>query len=83
MIKEKNYINILSWMVLDLGLKGNELIVYAIIFGFSQDGDSWYKGGLNYICEWLGCSKPTAISLLKKLLDCGFYHAIRVSSVFG
>lgn len=69
MIKKENYINIQSWMLLDLNLSGNDLIVYAIIFGFSQDGQSLYKGGINYIQEWLGCSKPTVISILKRLID--------------
>ena len=31
-----NYINIQGWMRTDLDLKGNELLVYAIIYGFSQ-----------------------------------------------
>lgn len=75
-IKKENYVNIPSWMILDLGLKGNDLLVYAIIFGFSQDGQSLYKGGLGYIQEWIGCSKPTAISILKRLVNSGFVEKI-------
>ena len=32
----KNYLNIQGWMVQDLELKGNELLAYALIFGFCQ-----------------------------------------------
>ena len=34
----ENYILITGWMVNELKLKGSELFVYALIYGFSQDG---------------------------------------------
>ena len=48
-IKPNNFINIQGWMVTELGLKGNELIIYAIIAGFSQDGESNFHGSLSYL----------------------------------
>ena len=33
-IKDENFIMIQGWMVNMLNLKGNELLVYAIIYGF-------------------------------------------------
>ena len=72
MIKESNYINIQGWMKTQLGLSGNELLAFAIIFGFSQDCESEYSSGVNYLSDWLGCSYPTALSILKKLTDKGF-----------
>ena len=35
-----NYIVIQTFMIRELKLKGNELILYALIHGFSQDGTS-------------------------------------------
>jgi len=69
MIKPENFINIQGWMKTNLGLQGNELLVFAIIFGFCQDEESEFSGGVKYISEWIGCSYPTAISLLKKLCE--------------
>lgn len=71
MIKNENYITIQGWMKNILGLSGNKLIVFSIIFGFCQDKESEYKGGVKYISEWIGCSAPTTISILKKLCDSG------------
>lgn len=68
-MKNENYINIQGWMINKLKLKGNELLLYAIIYGFSQDGKNEYYGSLSYITKALGISKPTAISLIKKLIE--------------
>ena len=51
------YIVIQDWMISDLQLKGNELLTYALIYGFSQDGESEFKGSLKYISEFLGVKK--------------------------
>ncbi len=72
MNKSKNYINIQGWMISDLRLKGNELILYAIIFGFSQDGKSEFYGSLSYIQKMLNISKNTVIKSLKSLTQKGF-----------
>lgn len=69
MIKKENYINIQGWMRTELGLTGNSLLAFAIIFGFCQDEESEYSGGIKYIAEWLGCSYPTAVSAIKSLYD--------------
>lgn len=54
MVKPDNYILVYGWMVTELGLKGNELFLYAIIYGFSQDGETEFSGSLRYMQEWLG-----------------------------
>lgn len=65
--KKQSYITILDWMVEKYHLKGNELIAYALIYGFSQDGESEYKGSYGYLCKWLGVDRATAIRILKRL----------------
>jgi len=65
------YYTVQGWMVSELGLKGNALAVYAIIHGFSQDGQSEYAGSARYLCEWLGCSRSTVMEVLKKLVEQG------------
>jgi len=59
-------------MLSELGLKGNALTVYAIIYGFSQDGSSVYSGTASYLAEWLNCSKRTVLSVLAALTEQGY-----------
>ena len=69
MISRDNYINIQGWMVTDLGLKGNELLIYAIIYGFTQDGEHRFKGSLNYLASWTNSTKQGMIKAIKKLIE--------------
>ena len=71
-IKDTNYYQVSGWMLNRLQLKGTELQVFAIIHGFSQDGESTFNGSLNYLTDWLGTSKPTTIKALKGLVDKGY-----------
>lgn len=56
-------------MINELDLKPNELLVYALIHGFSQDGKSAFTGGIKYIMEWTKLTKQTCISILKTLRE--------------
>lgn len=56
-------------MVNDLQLKGNELIIFAIIYGFSQDSDSVFNGSLQYLASWTNSTKRGVIKNLKSLLE--------------
>lgn len=67
-VKDNNFIAIQGWMRNKLELKGYELIVYALIYGFSQDGSSSFSGTRRYIAEWCGCSMRTVDNTLASLL---------------
>lgn len=58
-----------GWMRSVLELKGNELLVFALIYGFSQDGDSCFYGRRSYLQKWLGVSLPTIDGAINNLLD--------------
>ena len=62
------FISIQSWMVKKLGLKSNELIIYALIHGFSQDGRSYFYGSIKYIMENTNLSKETVLTVLQSLV---------------
>ena len=67
----RNYIAIADWM-LDLNLNARELLTYALIYGFSQNGEGYYYGSLEYLSSWLGMSDRTnATRYLKPLVDRG------------
>ena len=70
-IKDDNFYTIKGWMLNRLKLKGAQLQIYSIIYGFSQDGESEFTGSLNYLKDWLGVSKPTVIKALQALEDAG------------
>lgn len=52
----KNFIVIADWM-LKLRLNARELLVYALIYGFSQNKESGFFGSLSYLSLWLGIEK--------------------------
>lgn len=69
-IKDENFYQVQGWMINRLKLKGVALSIYAIIYGFSQDGENEYTGSLQYLCEFCGgVSKPTVIKALKELVE--------------
>lgn len=65
------YIVILPWMREELDLKGNELLIYALIHGFSQEAQGCFFGSLNYICQACGCSRNTVQGILRSLQERG------------
>lgn len=71
MVSNNNYIMIQGFMVNELGLKGNELLAYALIYGFSQDGESWFTGSAKYIAEWLNIDRRNVLAVLQRLVEKG------------
>lgn len=64
------YITIQEWM-LELGIGGNDLLAYALVWGFCQDGKSCFRGSYDYLIQWLGCSRRTVFDVLARLEDRG------------
>lgn len=69
MIPKESYFCVQSWMVTELKLKGTELIIYAIIYGFSQDGKSYYSGSASYLAEFAGVTTRAVFNILGKLCE--------------
>ena len=66
---DNNYINIQGWMRSKLNLTDNKLIMFAIIYGFSQDGKSRCKASLTYFEDAIGKSRKTVIATRDKLIE--------------
>ena len=81
-MRDDNYIVIPGWAINRLGLKGNDLIIFSIIYGFSQDGESEFSGSIQYLCDCLNVTKPTIINSLKNLVSLG-YITKRVETING
>lgn len=71
-VKDDNFFLVSGWMLNRLDLKGAALQVFAIIYGFSQDGESYFTGSLQYLSDFTNASKPTIIKALKELVDRGY-----------
>lgn len=73
-IKPTNYVHIEGWMVTELELKSTALMVYAIIYGFSQgdNTDHCFKGSIDYLKEWTQSTRKTVERTLASLVDGGY-----------
>lgn len=71
-VNAEQYIVLQGWMISDLKLKGNELIVYACIYGFSQAENQVFSGGLQYLADWTNSTKQGVVKCLKSLVEKGF-----------
>lgn len=70
-VSNQNYLVIQGWMVNELNLKGNALIIYALIYGFSQSESQKYTGSLQYLADWTNSSKQGVMKSLKALIKQG------------
>ena len=69
-IKDENFYTVLGWMLNVLELKGNELIIFAIIYSFSQDGESEFTGSIKYLQDFANIkSHNTVLAALNTLVD--------------
>lgn len=74
-MEKTGYTLIQDWM-LDLPFSLVETAVYAMIYGFSQDGESTFKGSLSYVARKCKSSKDTARRALRKLEELGYIERI-------
>lgn len=66
---KRTYIVILDWM-LDLGLSASELLAYATIFGFSQDGETSFCGSRKYLARKMGAASTRTVDKALETLVC-------------
>lgn len=56
MLSENSYYTVRAWMVTVLGLQGDRLAVFAIIYTLSRKSSQWAyvtKGTLEMIADWI------------------------------
>ena len=97
-VKRENYITIQGFMLTDLNLKGNELIIYACIYGFSQAENHTFSGSLQYLADWTNSTKQGVVRNLKSLVEKGYiikedkvingvkfceYHTTKLNTVYN
>lgn len=70
-MRKDGYVVVQPWMIQDYGLKGNKLLIYALIWGFSQDEQSCFYGSTRYIMDYFTLSERAVVKLLDELVDEG------------
>ena len=75
-VKQENFIVVQGWMISELQLKGNELLVYAIIYGFSQAENQVFTGSLQYLADWTNSTKNGVVKCLKSLAVKGYIEKL-------
>jgi DNA-binding MarR family transcriptional regulator len=69
MVRDGSFYVVQSFMIKELSLKGNELVVYAIIYGFSQTDNQFFTGSLQYLADWTNSTKQGVLKNIKSLLE--------------
>lgn len=70
-MKDENYYTVHGWMINQLRLKGTEKDIYAIVYGFTQDGKTEFRGGLDYLQSCTGISESNIKTAINKLVKRG------------
>ena len=70
-VRSDNHVTIDGWMINELGLSGSELIIYALIWGFSQAENQWCTASQAYIAAWANITVRGAIKAINKLAEKG------------
>jgi hypothetical protein len=71
-VSPDSYIVVYGWMVQDLRLKGNELLIYAAIHSFSSGNLKAFTGSQSYLAELIGTSRQRVGEHLKSLISKGY-----------
>lgn len=70
-VRDDNFFVVQGWMINRLGLKGTELELYAIIYGFSQTDRQKFSGSLQYLSDWTNVAKRNVMARLQSLVEKG------------
>lgn len=69
-LEKDSFILIRPFMITELNLKGNSLLIYALIYGITVNKGMFY-GSIEYIQTWCNASNRNVIDCLKELTDRG------------
>lgn len=72
----KSFYVVQGWMIHELGLSGTELDVFALIHGFTQDGNTPYIASNTFLEKFLKKSRSTIIKSRDSLLKKGYIERV-------
>lgn len=68
-VNNNSYTTIHGWMTRELKLKGNELLIYSIIYSYCRDEQGVFYGSLQYLAEFTNSTKRNVINNLNSLIE--------------
>ena len=70
-LQDDNNVKLYGFMATKLSLKGNELLIYAVIYSFSQNDNNQgvFNASTAYLREWTNLGKKTVIECLNSLIE--------------
>ena len=71
-LSPSQYVLINGYMAASLGLKGNDLMIYAIIYGFSQIEGQYFTGSRQYLATWTNSTKQGVQKSLNRMVEYGY-----------
>jgi uncharacterized phage protein (TIGR02220 family) len=74
-MKDQGFINVQGWMINHTPFTGNDLLFYALVYGFSQDGRTKFKGGYSYIAKTLKITRRGAMKLCNRVVKTGYINS--------
>ena len=69
-MNDEKFIIIPEWMIQN-GLTGHRVLVFALIYGYSRDGN-WFQGSASYLCKRTGMCMRNMRYILQSLCKDGF-----------
>ena len=75
-MKKFDYIVIQAPMISDLGLKGNSLLLFALIHSYTRDQKHTFRASLKDMAEWFTTSENAINSTLKALVKSGYINKL-------
>lgn len=67
-MKKSYFFTVQDWMVQDLKLRGADLLVFAVIYGYTQGAQGIFNGTGHYIAYITGLSRPSVVRSLDMLV---------------
>ena len=80
MKKSDQYYITYKWMSEELGLKGDEIKVYAIIYGYQQKENKNFCGSAQYLADWILITLRGVQKIIKSLKEKGLLLVIKKSA---
>ena len=68
-VKNEECITIHGFMINKLNLKGNDLLVYAIIYDFSKAKGTVFNESLQYLADWTNSTRRGVVKNLENLMN--------------
>lgn len=77
MIKPDSFVLIQGWMLTDFKLKGLDLMIFAIVYSYSQaispnGSQVGFNGSISFLMKWTNASDFGVRKSLKRLVDLGY-----------